>query len=150
MQTIENPSGTALPSDIDVESMQDAVARVHSVVESELARDILPERIVLAGFSQGCAISLLSMLSSKHKLGGLLCMSGWLPMINQIHRSSNGTMHPVSPVRVSSSDCMSSTIDLSTPSRCKILIRSPSPFSGVTAGMTRLYLRHGPRLAAKH
>jgi lysophospholipase-2 len=96
MQTLENPSGTPLPLDTDVDSMKEAVARVHDLVEAELARDILPERIVLGGFSQGCAISLLSMLSSRHKLGGLVCLSGWLPMMDVIHRGTNGTMHPVS------------------------------------------------------
>ena len=99
MQELDNSPGTPLPADTDAESMKQAVSRVHAVIESEIARDIESERIVLAGFSQGCAIQLLSMLSSKHKLGGLLCMSGWLPMIDEIHRSHNGTMHPVSDVR---------------------------------------------------
>ncbi|MCD6026426.1 MAG: alpha/beta hydrolase [Solimicrobium sp.] len=38
------------------------------------------EKIVLAGFSQGCAMTLQVGLRQTQKLAGLLCLSGYLPL----------------------------------------------------------------------
>lgn len=38
------------------------------------------DRIVLAGFSQGCAMALQTGLRHPEKLAGLLCLSGYLPL----------------------------------------------------------------------
>ena len=39
-----------------------------------------PDRIVLAGFSQGCAMALQTGLRHPQKLAGLLCLSGYVPL----------------------------------------------------------------------
>lgn len=41
------------------------------------------EKIILAGFSQGCAMALQTGLRQSTKLTGLLCLSGYLPL-NQV------------------------------------------------------------------
>jgi predicted esterase len=41
-------------------------------------------RIVLGGFSQGAAMSLLTGMTSTYKLGGIVVLSGWLPLRNKI------------------------------------------------------------------
>ncbi|KAM0749333.1 alpha/beta-hydrolase [Meredithblackwellia eburnea MCA 4105] len=78
-----------LPTDEDEEGMMLSIARFKSLVTNEIARGIPPERIVLAGFSQGCAMALLTAISYPEKLAGIACMSGWLPLSGSIH--TNGT-----------------------------------------------------------
>ncbi|GAB0490308.1 hypothetical protein MMPV_001540 [Pyropia vietnamensis] len=57
-----------------------AVARVERVIDAEVARGTPPHRIVLGGFSQGCALALTVLLRSDRVLGGGIGLSGWLPM----------------------------------------------------------------------
>lgn len=53
---------------------------IQALIEHEVARGILPERIVLAGFSQGCAMALHTGLRYPHKLASLIALSGYLPL----------------------------------------------------------------------
>jgi phospholipase/carboxylesterase len=64
----------------DDEGLRESFAAVHGLLERELARGIAAERIVLAGFSQGCAITLGAGLRFGHRLAGLVGMSGYLPL----------------------------------------------------------------------
>lgn len=54
--------------------------QVDALIAREVERGIAPERIVLAGFSQGCAITLLAGLRHTGRLAGLVGMSGYLPL----------------------------------------------------------------------
>lgn len=42
------------------------------------------EKIILAGFSQGCAMALQTGLRHNGKLAGLLCLSGYLPLPQKV------------------------------------------------------------------
>jgi phospholipase/carboxylesterase len=53
---------------------------VERLIAQEKSRDIAADRIVLAGFSQGCAMTLQTGLRHPEKLAGLLCLSGYLPI----------------------------------------------------------------------
>jgi phospholipase/carboxylesterase len=53
---------------------------VEQLIAREKARGIAADRIVLAGFSQGCAMTLQTGLRHPEKLAGLLCLSGYLPI----------------------------------------------------------------------
>jgi phospholipase/carboxylesterase len=53
---------------------------VDALIAREIARGIPPNRIVLAGFSQGCAMTLLSGLRYGLRLAGLAGLSGYLPL----------------------------------------------------------------------
>lgn len=53
---------------------------IEKLIEREIARGIPAERIILAGFSQGCAMTLQTGLRFPHKLAGLMCLSGYLPI----------------------------------------------------------------------
>ena len=59
-------------------------ARIEQLIAREIARGIAPERIVLAGFSQGCAMTLQTGLRHPQKLAGLMCLSGYLPLADKI------------------------------------------------------------------
>lgn len=53
---------------------------VEALISQERSRGIAAERIVLAGFSQGCAMTLQTGLRYPEKLAGLLGLSGYLPL----------------------------------------------------------------------
>lgn len=53
---------------------------VQALVDREVERGIAPERIVLMGFSQGCAMTLLAGLRAPKRLAGLVGLSGYLPL----------------------------------------------------------------------
>ncbi|UTY57812.1 alpha/beta hydrolase [Massilia sp. erpn] len=83
---------------------------VEALIAREKARGIPAERIVLAGFSQGCAMTLQTGLRHPEKLAGLLCLSGYMPLADKIgaerHAANqatpiflaHGRMDPVVPV----------------------------------------------------
>ena len=54
---------------------------IEELINIELAAGA--EKIILAGFSQGCAMTLQTGLRQSTKLAGLLCLSGYLPL-NQV------------------------------------------------------------------
>lgn len=51
-----------------------------SLIEEQIKQGFSPESIVLAGFSQGAAIAYYAGLRCEHKLGGIIALSGYLPM----------------------------------------------------------------------
>jgi len=53
---------------------------VEDLIAREKSRGIPSARIVLAGFSQGCAMTLQTGLRHPEKLAGLLGLSGYLPI----------------------------------------------------------------------
>ena len=55
-------------------------AQVEALIAKELARGVPASRIVLAGFSQGCAMTLMTGLRQAERLAGLACLSGYLPL----------------------------------------------------------------------
>lgn len=54
--------------------------QIEQLIAREIERGIASEKIVLAGFSQGCAMTLQTGLRYSQKLAGLLCLSGYLPL----------------------------------------------------------------------
>ena len=57
--------------------------QIMALIERENARGIASERIVLAGFSQGCAMTLHTGLRYPQKLAGLIALSGYLPLMDR-------------------------------------------------------------------
>jgi phospholipase/carboxylesterase len=64
----------------DEAGLRESFAQVHALIEREVARGVPARRIVLAGFSQGCAITLGAGLRCPQRLAGLAGMSGYLPL----------------------------------------------------------------------
>lgn len=64
----------------DEAGLRETFALVHRLLDAEVARGVPAERIVLAGFSQGCAITLGAGLRYGHRLAGLAGLSGYLPL----------------------------------------------------------------------
>lgn len=57
-------------------------AAVRALIARENARGIPTSRIVLAGFSQGCAMTLHTGLRLEEKLAGMIGLSGYLPLLD--------------------------------------------------------------------
>jgi phospholipase/carboxylesterase len=72
--------GTDLQRREDEAGLRDSVRQVHALLDREVARGMPAHRIVLAGFSQGCAIALLAGLRYPERLAGLAGLSGYLPL----------------------------------------------------------------------
>jgi phospholipase/carboxylesterase len=64
----------------DEAGLRQSVGLVHALLEREVARGVPAQRIVLAGFSQGCAITLGAGLRFSQRLAGLAGLSGYVPL----------------------------------------------------------------------
>ena len=64
----------------DEAGLRDSFAAVHALIDREVARGVPAHRIVLGGFSQGCAVTLGAGLRYTARLAGLVGMSGYLPL----------------------------------------------------------------------
>ena len=56
---------------------------IEALIARERERGMPAQRIVLMGFSQGCAMTLLTGLRHGERLGGLVGLSGYLPLAAQ-------------------------------------------------------------------
>lgn len=72
--------GTDLARREDESGLRESLAQVHALISREVARGVPARRIVLAGFSQGCALTLLAGLRYPQRLAGLAGLSGYLPL----------------------------------------------------------------------
>ena len=64
----------------DEAGLRRSLASIGALIDRERERGIPADRIVLGGFSQGCALSLLTGLRYGHRLAGIVGMSGYLPL----------------------------------------------------------------------
>ena len=72
--------GTDIAREEDDAGLRASQALVDALIANERARGIPASRIVLAGFSQGCAMTFMAGLRHPERLAGLLGMSGYLPL----------------------------------------------------------------------
>jgi phospholipase/carboxylesterase len=63
---------------VDVAQLRASAEEVNKLIAREVARGISPQRILLAGFSQGGAVVYEAALSRAEPLGGLLVLSSYL------------------------------------------------------------------------
>ena len=64
----------------DEAGLRESQAIVLQLVEREVQRGVPAHRVVLMGFSQGCAMTLLAGLRAPQRLAGLVALSGYLPL----------------------------------------------------------------------
>jgi phospholipase/carboxylesterase len=89
--------GTDLVRREDEAGLRESMTLVQQLLEREEARGMPSERIVLAGFSQGCAITLGAGLRHGKRLAGLVGMSGYLPLAatTEVERHAANAATPV-------------------------------------------------------
>ena len=71
--------GMDFPTRADSEGVEQSILQTGALIDREHARGIDPQRILLAGFSQGGAIALAAGLRRKTPLAGLIALSTYLP-----------------------------------------------------------------------
>ncbi|WP_433853594.1 alpha/beta hydrolase [Stenotrophomonas nitritireducens] len=96
----------------DATGVAESVAQVEALIAREQARGIPCERILLAGFSQGGAITLSAGLRRQAPLAGLVALSTYLPEVDAAAAQlvegataqpvfmAHGSADPVIPVQV--------------------------------------------------
>ena len=74
-----------------------SLSQIEELLARERGRGMPPHRIVLAGFSQGCAMALLAGLRHKERLAGIVGMSGYLPLASSTaaERSDANALTPI-------------------------------------------------------
>ena len=68
----------------DETGISESQAAINALITKEINRGIAPERIVLAGFSQGGAIALHTALRYPQRLAGVLALSTYLPLKDKL------------------------------------------------------------------
>ena len=68
----------------DATGIQASASAIVKLIEREASRGIAYENIVLAGFSQGCAMALQVGLRFPKKLAGIMALSGYLPLATSL------------------------------------------------------------------
>jgi len=76
--------GPNLISQQDAAGIQSSGRAIVALIAQEVARGIPAERIVLAGFSQGCAMALHTGLRLQQRLAGIMALSGYLPLADRL------------------------------------------------------------------
>jgi len=72
--------GTETQRQEDEAGLRASQAEIEALIARERARGVAASRIVLMGFSQGCAMTLLTGLRHAERLAGLVALSGYLPL----------------------------------------------------------------------
>ena len=84
---------------LDMNSQEDTVGittitdEIHALIQQQIDEGIAANKIVLAGFSQGGALTLHVGLSYTLPLAGLLALSCYLPLREQIERFKKNSSH---------------------------------------------------------
>jgi len=99
----------SIAAKIDEAGIANSVATVAKFIQAEQDRGIKSENIILAGFSQGAVIALITVLTHQQKLGGAIALSGYLPLAEKMLQNASsanvntpiflghGTQDPIVP-----------------------------------------------------
>jgi phospholipase/carboxylesterase len=89
--------GTDLARREDEAGLRASRLEVEALIARERARGVAASRIVLAGFSQGCAMALMTGLRHAERLAGLAGLSGYLPLaaLTPAERSDANALVPI-------------------------------------------------------
>ncbi|TFL13356.1 carboxylesterase [Pusillimonas caeni] len=101
----------------DAQGILQSQKAVRALIQRENERGIPTGNIVLAGFSQGCAMTLQTGLRLPEKLAGLVALSGYLPLAESLRAEfspanrdtpifmAHGTQDPVVPLQRAQMSC---------------------------------------------
>lgn len=104
-------AGTDINKREDEKGLRQSQQAIQALVARENERGIATDKIILAGFSQGCAMSLQTGLRHPEKLAGIMGLSGYVPLSNKLpeerHAANqetpiflvHGTADPVIPLQ---------------------------------------------------
>ena len=77
---------------VDMSGISSSILAIKQLIEKEITKGIASNHILLAGFSQGAAIALMTGLQYQQPLAGILALSGYLPtgknVLENIHHAN--------------------------------------------------------------
>ena len=81
----------------DEAGLRQSQALIEVLIAREVERGVPASRIVLMGFSQGCAMTLMTGVRHRERLGGLVGLSGYLPLAERTaaERSDANALVPI-------------------------------------------------------
>lgn len=81
----------------DDAGIRKSAASIEALIAREVSRGIATEHIVLAGFSQGCAMALHTGLRHGAPLAGIMALSGYLALADKllVERSTSNYRTPI-------------------------------------------------------
>lgn len=82
---------TDLANREDKDGVRQSAVLVEQFIEAEIAAGIPSDKIILAGFSQGGAIALHLATRTQHKLGGIVALSTYLTMPEELANEKSET-----------------------------------------------------------
>jgi phospholipase/carboxylesterase len=77
-------TGAELTRREDENGLRASQRDIEALIAREKERGIPASKIIVAGFSQGCAMTLQTGLRHDEQLAGLLCLSGYLPLADKV------------------------------------------------------------------
>lgn len=104
-------AGTDINRREDENGLRHSQTQIEALIAREIERGVAADKIVIAGFSQGCAMTLQVGLRHPQKLAGLMCLSGYVPLAGKVaderHAANqntaifmvHGTADPVIPIQ---------------------------------------------------
>jgi phospholipase/carboxylesterase len=72
----------------DEQGVRTSQAQIEALIARESRRGVPPDRVVLAGFSQGGAIALQAGLRYPERLAGIMALSTYLPLAESLAREA--------------------------------------------------------------
>lgn len=102
----------SIASEPDEVGIRQSAASLDRMIEDQIAAGIAPNRIVLAGFSQGGAIALQAGLRQSNSLAGIMALSTYLPLAEKLSAEksqsnqtvpifmAHGSADPVIPIEL--------------------------------------------------
>lgn len=88
--------GMTMPAWYDLRTLEDvnqaqdeagmlaSVEILKSLIKEETDKGIPSNRIIIGGFSQGCVVSLATVITMDRKLAGVIGLSGYLPIYEKL------------------------------------------------------------------
>jgi len=84
--------GIELVDKVDIQGIEHSEELIRQIMNSQLNDGFDSEQIFLAGFSQGGAMALHTGLNTPHRLGGVIALSAFLPLVgynnNQLEKNT--------------------------------------------------------------
>ncbi|MGH8671772.1 MAG: alpha/beta hydrolase [Burkholderiales bacterium] len=78
---IRHPNLDQYPDEAGIRA---STERLETLIENEQHRGVPAQRVVVAGFSQGGAIALFGALRHRRRLGGLMAISTYVPLLPKL------------------------------------------------------------------
>lgn len=82
--------GTDIADKQDVQGMTESQALLEGLIQEQVDAGISSDNIIIAGFSQGGAVTYHTVIRSQHRLAGMLALSTYLPFAENVPTEQSG------------------------------------------------------------